>query len=165
MPWRRRYRSLIIRLKKQTTPFLDCNRNSEHFSLALKNSAPKTFSIEPFVNTLCKYCECNLVICECVLFCPCTSCGVDVCLRLMLLTLLYDIRIMEWYILSQFHKLSLWLLISVWLIFQNGNKTFVEATDDEEACEGNQVQQTTICSPSSGEENHELWARPPLDGK
>ncbi|XP_056286186.1 uncharacterized protein LOC130203791 isoform X2 [Pseudoliparis swirei] len=46
---------------------------------------------------------------------------------------------------------------------KNGNKTFVEATDDEEACEGNQVQQTTICSPSSGEENHELWARPPLD--
>ncbi|TNN29627.1 hypothetical protein EYF80_060224 [Liparis tanakae] len=46
---------------------------------------------------------------------------------------------------------------------KNANKTLVEATDAEEACEGNQVQHTTICSPSSGEENHELWACPPLD--
>ncbi|XP_068428229.1 protein SIX6OS1 isoform X2 [Clinocottus analis] len=39
---------------------------------------------------------------------------------------------------------------------KNGNKTTVEATDAEKK----QVQYTTVCGPSSGEENNELWAQP-----
>ncbi|XP_031714601.1 protein SIX6OS1 [Anarrhichthys ocellatus] len=45
---------------------------------------------------------------------------------------------------------------------KNGNKTSVEA-NAEEIHEENKVQYTSVCSPSSGGENSELWSGQPLD--